>query len=127
VRDAIELLGADRIDHGVRAIEDESLMALLAERRIPLGVCPSSNLTLKVYDSLDKHPIDALRRAGVPVSINTDDPSLLHTSLPREYALCRTHYGWSDDVVREVAATSIAASFAADDVKARLWQRLAGW
>jgi len=127
VRDAIELLGADRIDHGVRAIEDASLVALLAERQIPLGICPTSNLTLKVYADLDAHPIDALRRAGVPVSINTDDPSLLRTTLPREYALCRAHYGWSDDIVRELAATSIAASFANDDVKARLRQQLAAW
>ena len=79
------------------------------------------------YDSLDTHPIDALRRAGVPVSINTDDPSLLCTSLPREYALCRKHYGWNDDIVRELAETSIAASFATDDVKARLRQQLAHW
>ena len=61
------------------------------------------------------------------MSINTDDPSLLRTSLPREYALCRTHYGWSDDIVRELAETSIAASFATDDVKARLRQQLAHW
>jgi adenosine deaminase len=127
VRDAIELLGADRIDHGVRAIEDPALVALLAERRIALGVCPSSNLALKVYPSLAEHPVDALRRAGVPVSLNTDDPSLLRTSLPREYALCRAHYGWSDDIVRELAATSIAASFANDDVKARLARQLAAW
>src|SRR5262245_7119783 len=118
VRDAIELLGADRIDHGVRTIEDPTLVALLAEKRIPLGICPTSNLTLKVYDSLATHPIDALRRAGVPVSINTDAPSLLGTTLPREYALCREHYGWTDDIVRDVAGTSIAASFADDDVKA---------
>lgn len=127
VRDAIELLGADRIDHGVRAIEDRSLVTLLAARQIPLGVCPSSNLTLKVYPSLDAHPIDELRRAGVPVSINTDDPSLLCTSLPREYALCRAHHGWSDATVREIAATSIRASFASDDVKASLGRQLAGW
>ena len=65
VRDAIELLGADRIDHGVRAIEDPELVALLADRRIPLGVCPTSNLKLGVCPSIDAHPIDRLRRAGV--------------------------------------------------------------
>lgn len=127
VWDAIELLGADRIDHGVRAIEDPKLVALLAERRIPLGICPSSNLALKVYPSLAAHPIDALRRAGVPVSINTDDPSLLGTALPREYALCRDAYGWDDAVLRELAATSIAASFADDGVKRTLRDALAHW
>jgi adenosine deaminase len=88
VRDAIELLGADRIDHGVRAIEDPELVALLADRRIPLGVCPTSNLKLGVYAAIDAHPIDRLRRAGVAVSLNTDDPVLLGASLEGEYALC---------------------------------------
>jgi adenosine deaminase len=127
VRDALELLGADRIDHGVRAIEDPALVALLAERRIALGVCPTSNLVLKVYDSMQAHPLDALRRAGVRVSINTDDPSLLGTTLPREYALCQSSYGWDDAVVRDLAATSIEASFADDDLKARLRRALGAW
>lgn len=127
VRDAIELLGADRIDHGVRAVEDPALVHLLAERRIPLGVCPSSNLVLKVYPSLQAHPVDALRRAGVRVSLNTDDPSLLGTTLPREYALCRQHFGWSDAVLRELAATSIDASFADAATKARLQRELGAW
>ncbi len=61
VRDAIELLGADRIDHGVRAIEDESVVALLAARGIPLGVCPTSNLVLKVYPSMEDHSINRLK------------------------------------------------------------------
>lgn len=127
VRDAVDLLDADRIDHGVRAIEDRTLVSVLAERRIPLGVCPSSNLALKVYDSLQMHPIDALRQAGVPVSVNTDDPSLLGTTLPREYSLCKSHYGWSDEIVRDIAMTSIAASFANDDIKNRLRRELTSW
>ena len=86
VRDAIELLGADRIDHGVRAIEDPDLVGLLVDRQIPLGVCPTSNLTLGVYPSIESHPIDRLRRAGVAVSLNTDDPALLGASLVGEYA-----------------------------------------
>jgi adenosine deaminase len=127
VRDAVELLGADRIDHGVRAIEDPAVVGLLVDRRIPLGICPSSNLALKVYDSLDAHPVETLRRAGVLVSLNTDDPSLLGATLPGEYSLCRDHFGWSDDVVREMAGTSITASFANADVKARLREGLRGW
>jgi adenosine deaminase len=127
VRDAIELLGADRIDHGVRAIEDASVVALLAERRIPLGICPTSNLILGVYPSMQAHPIERLRQAGVAVSLNTDDPALLGTRLEQEYALCREAFEWSDDDLWSVARTSIDASFANDDVKARLRDALSRW
>ena len=127
VRDAIELLGADRIDHGVRAIEDPGLIELLVDRQIPLGICPTSNLTLGVYPSIEDHPIDRLRRAGVAVSINTDDPALLGASLVSEYALCSKAFGWSDDDLRALARTSIDASFANTDVKARLIQALSSW
>ena len=127
VRDAIELLGADRIDHGVRAIEDPSVVALLVDRRIALGVCPTSNLKLGVVPAIEQHPIERLRHAGVAVSVNTDDPALLDTSLEREYALCRDTFEWSDDDVWSVARTSIDASFANDDVKARLREALGRW
>jgi adenosine deaminase len=127
VWDAVQLLGADRIDHGVRAIEDPALVALLAERRIPLGICPTSNLVLGVYPSMQAHPIERLRVAGVPVSVNTDDPALLGASLVGEYQVCRETFGWSDDVTRAVARTSIEASFANADTKATLLGALARW
>lgn len=127
VRDAIEWLGADRIDHGVRAIEDPRVVALLVERQIPLGVCPTSNLVLGVYPSMTAHPVERLRRAGVAVSVNTDDPALLGACLEGEYALCREAFAWSDADLRAVARTSIDASFANDDVKARLREALSRW
>ena len=127
VRDAIELLGADRIDHGVRAIEDPELVALLAERRIPLGVCPTSNLKLGVYASIEAHPVERLRRAGVVVSLNTDDPVLLGAGLEGEYALCGQAFGWSDEDLRGLARNSIEASFASAEVTAKLLGDLAHW
>lgn len=127
VRDAIELLGADRIDHGVRAIEDPELVALLADRRIPLGICPTSNLALGVYPSIEDHPVDRLRRAGVVVSLNTDDPVLLGASLEGEYAMCSQAFGWSDEDLRALARNSIGASFATVDVKARMLEDLSRW
>jgi adenosine deaminase len=127
VRDAIELLGADRIDHGVRAIEDADLVALLAKRRIALGVCPTSNTALGLYASMAEHPLDRLRRAGVAVSVNTDDPCLLGTTLPDEYARCVDAYGWGKDELRAVARTSIEASFADAETKARLMTQLQAW
>jgi len=127
VWDAVELLGADRIDHGVRAIEDAALVAMLADRQIPLGVCPTSNLVLGVYPSIREHPIESLRSAGVRVSVNTDDPALLGASLVGEYSLCRQAFGWTDEVTRAVARTSIEASFADANIKANLLQALGSW
>lgn len=127
VWDAIDLLGADRIDHGVRAIEDDRLVGVLAERKIPLGICPTSNLVLGVYPTIESHPVECLRRAGVRISLNTDDPSLLGSSLEGEYALCSEVFGWSDEVLRAVAGTSIDASFADDAVKRRMHADLARW
>lgn len=127
VWDAVDLLGADRIDHGVRAIEDPALVRMLADRQIPLGVCPTSNLVLGVYSSIQAHPVERLRAAGVRVSVNTDDPALLGASLLGEYALCRQAFGWSDEITRAVARTSIEASFANESVKASLLKALASW
>lgn len=127
VWDAVELLGADRIDHGVRAVDDPALVQMLADRQIPLGVCPTSNLVLGVYPSIEAHPIERLRQAGVRVSLNTDDPALLGASLVGEHALCRQAFGWTDEVTREVARTSIEASFASEDVKAGLLLQLRMW
>ena len=127
VWDAVNLLGADRIDHGVRAIEDPALVRMLAERQIPLGICPTSNLVLGVYPSIEQHPLERLRQAGVRVSVNTDDPALLDASLVGEYALCRQAFGWTDEVTRSVARTSIDASFASEDVKRKLLDALQRW
>ena len=127
VWDAIDLLGADRIDHGVRAVEDAALVEVLAERGIPLGICPTSNVVLGVVPSIAAHPIETLRAAGVRVSLNTDDPALLGASLVGEYALCREAFGWSEETIRAVARTSIEASFADADTRARLLHALHAW
>lgn len=111
----------------MRAIEDPELVALLADRQIPLGICPTSNLRLGVYPSIEAHPIDRLRRAGVVVSINTDDPVLLGASLEGEYALCSQAFGWSDEVLRALARNSIDASFANTDLKSKLIDALVRW
>jgi adenosine deaminase len=120
VWDAVNLLGADRIDHGVRSIEDAALVSMLSDRQIPLGICLTSNLVLGVYPSIQEHPIEKLRAAGVRVSVNTDDPALLGASLVGEYGLCRQAFGWTDDITKSIALTSIEASFASPDVKANL-------
>lgn len=127
VWDAVELLGADRIDHGVRAIEDAALVGMLVDRQIPLGICPTSNLVLGIYPSIQAHPIERLRRSGVRVSVNTDDPALLGASLVGEYGLCRQVFAWTDDVTKAVARTSIEASFADAAIKTKLLAALDSW
>jgi len=93
IRDAIDLLGAERIGHGIAAVRDPNLMTLLAERRIPLEICPTSNLRTKALNiqlntanpKIVDHPLPKLSRAGVPVSLSTDDPAMFHTTLTDEY------------------------------------------
>ncbi len=120
VRDAVELLRAERVDHGVRAVEDPALVVELAGRGVPLGVCPTSNVRLRVVSSLASHPIERLRRAGVRVSVNTDDPLLFGTSLAGEYADCADVFGWDEGTLGAVARTSIESSFATPERKREL-------
>ncbi len=112
VRDAVELLGAERVDHGIRAVEDRSLVQELAARAVPLDICPTSNVRLGVATSFATHPIEQLRTAGVPVSVNTDDPLLFGTSVTGEYTRCVEAFSWDRTVLGAVARTSIESSFA---------------
>jgi adenosine deaminase len=86
IREALAL-GADRLRHGIRAVDDPELLAELAERRIVLDVCPTSNLRTGLVPELAAHPLPALRAAGVLCSINTDDPVMFGTDLGREYEI----------------------------------------
>jgi|WetSurMetagenome_2_1015567.scaffolds.fasta_scaffold212228_1 adenosine deaminase len=85
VWDAIRILNAERIGHGVRSIEDPSLVRYLAENKIALEVCPTSNIFTGTYRSYEEHPIKQLFEAGVPITINTDDPTFFRTTLNEEY------------------------------------------
>jgi adenosine deaminase len=124
VREALEDLGVDRIDHGVRAVEDPAVVHELATRRVPLDVCPTSNVVLGVSPSLARHPIEALRQAGVRVSLNTDDPLLYDLDLVSEYERCAAALGWTRPDLVELARTSIESCFADIDRRAVLLQAL---
>jgi adenosine deaminase len=124
VWDAIRLLHAERIDHGVRAVEDPELVAYLADSEITLGVCPRSNLLLGLYRDLREHPLPALRAAGVRVTVNTDDPAPLGLRLEAEWALCAAAFGWDMADVRSIAHASIGASFAPAELKSALMAEL---
>lgn len=124
VREAVEVLGAERIDHGIRSLEDPALVAELATRGVPLDVCPSSNVILGVAADIATHPVERLRRAGVPVSLNTDDPLIYGIDLAGEYERCAAAFGWGRAEVVALARTSVESCFADDDRKRALWAAL---
>lgn len=119
VRDAIELLGVSRIDHGVRCLEDSAVLDLVQEREITLNVCLTSNCTL-LYSSLDDHPIRELAAAGVRFTINTDDPETLGISLCSELRLAADHLGWSLGDLLAAQHRAIDAAFCSDADKQAL-------
>jgi len=124
VRDAIDLLGVKRIDHGIRAIEDPALVAELVEREITLDVCPRSNLILAMYPDREHHPIEQLRTAGVALTVNTDDPAIVGVRLEDEWLMNGATWGWSDDVYADLARTSLEAAFCDEDLRQTLLAEL---
>lgn len=120
VRAALHDLRAERIGHGVRAVEDPTLVAELADRRIPLEVCPSSNVCTRVYQELGDHPLPALVRAGVVVTINTDDPHMFGTNLSEEYRRVAGTFGLGVGELAALVVNGIDASFLPEDRKRRL-------
>jgi len=99
-------IGAERIGHGIRSIDDPVLVAHLRDNQIPLEVCITSNVMTRAVPSLERHPVRRLFDAGVPITLNTDDPGIFRTSLTREFEIARTHFGFSEselDSIRQNA------------------------
>jgi adenosine deaminase len=107
----LRTLGAERIGHGVRSIEDTSLVAYLAQEQIPLEVCPHSNICLGVYANLAAHPLPRLYAAGVPLSVNSDDPPLFNTSLNANVATLYNPFHFSLDTIDEILLNGVRHSF----------------
>jgi aminodeoxyfutalosine deaminase len=120
VWDALRLLGAERIGHGTSSAQDPELLAHLAEHRIPLEVCPSSNVATHAVESLAQHPITAFRDAGVLVTVNSDDPPMFGTTLNREYEIAADLLGLDPAGLAELAKAAVSASFLDPAGKARL-------
>jgi adenosine deaminase len=127
VQDSIDLLGAHRIQHGVRSFEVPGLVEELAARGTCLDVCPTSNIMLSVFPSLDEHPLPKLLAAGVRCSVNADDPLLFGPGILDEYELCRREFGFSDEVLAGIARTSIEAGGAPDDVRTAALAGIDAW
>ena len=124
VRAAVELLGVDRIDHGNRALDDPSLVGDLAAARIPLTVCPLSNVRLKVVTELAKHPLPAMLAAGLNVSVNSDDPAYFGGYIGDNYAACANDLAMTPGDLVALAANSIRSSFLPENEKGSLLDSL---
>jgi aminodeoxyfutalosine deaminase len=128
VRDAIEILGAERIGHGIASIRDEKLMDTLIERRIPLEICPESNLRTGALARLlgvnkarlEDHPLPRFVARGVPVTLATDDPAMFHTSLKQAYAVARSRLGLSFGQIVQLAEAGFHYAFLPEENKKRL-------
>ncbi|MFJ4848811.1 MULTISPECIES: adenosine deaminase [unclassified Streptomyces] len=129
--DALNELGAERIGHGTSATQDPRLLEHLAEHRIPLEVCPTSNIATRAVADLDEHPIKQMVAAGVLVTVNSDDPPMFGTDLNSEYAVAARLLELDEAGVAALARNAVEASFLDAGGKARLSAEidayLAGW
>jgi adenosine deaminase len=123
VWEALTVGHAERIGHGIRVLEDPGLVTELSRRRIPLEVCPSSNLLLGLVPSLAEHPLPRLVEAGLMVTLNTDG----ETSLVAEYEHARRIHGYRDTELAALAQASVEASFAPPELKAQISIDIKQW
>lgn len=126
IRDALAA-GATRIEHGIRAVEDPELVDQLARDGICLDVCPTSNVLLGVVPTLAEHPLPTLLRAGVPCTLNADDPTILEVSILEEYNKARDILRLTDDELAACARSSIHFSSLEPEKKRRALERIDAW
>lgn len=123
VRQAVLGLGAERIGHGVRAVEDPAVLDLLAGRGIVLEVCPTSNLHTSTCPDYGSHPLPRLLERGLRCTLNTDDPSISGIDLDHEYRIAGEEMGLAEADLRRMQETALAAAFLSDEERAALLAR----
>lgn len=108
---ALRELHAERLGHGVRCLQDPALVEELIQRRLPLEVCPTSNVCLGVAASLLEHPLPQLLSRGLYVTLNSDDPPLFNTTLTDEYLRCTAAFSWNATIVKQLAENAVDAAY----------------
>jgi adenosine deaminase len=121
---AIETLGVTRLGHGIRSIDDPTLLEALRERGVVLDVCPSSNLRTGAVRSWEEHPLRKLYEAGVTVTLNSDDPTFFETTLTEEYRRSVVHLGFSADDLCAMVRSAARAAFLPPDARTALLCRI---
>jgi aminodeoxyfutalosine deaminase len=124
IRQAIELLGAERIGHGLSAAQDPALMALLRERKIPVEVCLSSNVSTGALNHVASHPLATFLREGLTVTLNTDDPAMFGTNLVREFEIAAQNFSLARPELIGLAVNAARAAFLPDEEKRSLVERI---
>ncbi|RKN39396.1 adenosine deaminase [Micromonospora endolithica] len=124
VWDALRDLGAERIGHGISAAQDPELLTHLAEHRIALEVCPTSNVRTRAVASIEEHPLKRLVDAGVRVTINSDDPPMFGTTLDEEYAVAARLLGVGPEGLAALAREAVSASFLDEGGKRRISEEI---
>jgi adenosine deaminase len=127
IRQALDELGAERIDHGVRCMEDPGLVRRLREEQIPLTVCPLSNVRLRVFPSLEEHPVKRMLDEGLRVTVNSDDPAYFGGYVADNYSTVRDGLGFAREEFRAVAENSFRASFLDEGEKSKHLAELASY
>ena len=127
VRAALDDLGADRIGHGVASVEDADLVERLVRDGIPVEVCPSSNVSLQIFPSLDDHPFPKMWSAGMNVTVNSDDPPFFSTTLTEEIELMRRAASLTPADIAELQRRAATAAFASDPARTALVARIDAW
>lgn len=126
IRSVLEVCSPQRLGHGVRATEDPELVEQLAAARLPLEICPTSNLRLGLYQDLSGHPFERLRAAGVEVTVNSDDPLFFDTDLTRELAALARVFGYGARDLGELSLTAVRHSFLPPEEGASLAEQMRG-
>ncbi|GGJ13452.1 adenosine deaminase [Streptomyces brasiliensis] len=119
ITDSLDLLGVERIDHGLRCMEDPELVARLVRERVPLTLCPLSNVRLRAVDTLADHPLPAMLDAGLLCTVNSDDPAYFGGYVDDNFTAVRSALGLDEQRLRELARNSFLAAFLADDEERR--------
>ncbi len=124
IRGALDALGAERIDHGVACLQDPALVARLREERIPITVCPFSNVRLRVVDTLADHPVGRMLEAGLNVSLSSDDPAYFGGYVDRNYVDTFAALGLDGAAAYRMARNGLESAFVGPEEKRRLVERL---
>jgi adenosine deaminase len=127
IREALDLLDVDRIDHGIRCMEDEELVDRLVAEQVPLTVCPLSNVRLRAVDTLAEHPLPQMLQRGLNVSVNSDDPAYFGGYIDENFRQVSAAFGFTTAQLADLAANSVRSAFLTDARRRELLAEIEHW